>query len=77
MATTPSTTTIDVQQLVAFDVHVHLEHTGKETDADKHAAQYFKGSAPRDAASHPALEDECEAMRHFPGITPHAPESTG
>ena len=35
------------------------------------------GRAPRDAASQPALEDECEAMRHFLGITPQAPESTG
>src|SRR5688572_32164338 len=42
---------IDVERLVAFDVHVHLEHTGEETDADKHAAAYFKGGAARDAAS--------------------------
>ena len=42
---------IDVEQLVAFDVHVHLEHTGEETDADKNAAAYFKGGGARDAAS--------------------------
>ena len=42
---------IDVDRIVAFDVHVHLEHTGEQTDADKHAAAYFKGGAPRDAAS--------------------------
>jgi len=42
---------IDVDKLVAFDVHVHLEHTGEQTDADKHAAAYFKGGAARDAAS--------------------------
>ena len=42
---------IDVEQLVAFDVHVHLEHTGDQTDADKHAAAYFKGGGARDAAS--------------------------
>jgi len=45
------TSTIDVERLVALDVHVHLEHTGEQTDADKHAAEYFKGGAPRDAAS--------------------------
>ena len=42
---------INLDELVAFDVHVHLEHTGDETDADKHAAAYFKGGAARDAAS--------------------------
>ena len=36
---------------MAFDVHVHLEHTGEQTDADKHAAAYFKGGGARDAAS--------------------------
>src|SRR4026209_1224062 len=45
------TPTIDVDRLVAFDVHVHLEHTGDETEADKHAAAYFKGGSARDAAS--------------------------
>ena len=42
---------IDVERLVAFDIHVHLEHTGEQTDADKHAAAYFKGGGARDAAS--------------------------
>jgi predicted TIM-barrel fold metal-dependent hydrolase len=36
---------------VAFDVHVHLEHPGEQTEADKHAAAYFKGGGARDAAS--------------------------
>jgi predicted TIM-barrel fold metal-dependent hydrolase len=39
---------IDVERLTAFDVHVHLEHTGELTDADKKAAAYFKGGADRD-----------------------------
>src|SRR5215510_11790563 len=43
--------TIDVANLAAFDVHVHLEHTGEATEADKKAAAYFKEGAPRDAAS--------------------------
>src|SRR4029453_15222402 len=47
--TTPSA--IDVERIVAFDIHVHLEHTGEQTDADKHAAAYFKSGAARDAAS--------------------------
>src|SRR6188474_904231 len=42
---------IDVDRIVAFDVHVHLEHTGEQTDADKHAAAYFKRGGARDAAS--------------------------
>jgi predicted TIM-barrel fold metal-dependent hydrolase len=42
---------IDVERIVAFDVHVHLEHTGDQTEADKHAAAYFKGGGARDAAS--------------------------
>src|SRR5688572_33164475 len=45
------THTIDVDGLVALDVHVHLEHTGEQTEADKKAAAYFKGSGARDAAS--------------------------
>jgi hypothetical protein len=45
------TASIDVARLVALDVHVHLEHTGEQTDADKHAAAYFKGGAARDATS--------------------------
>ena len=44
-------TTIDIEALVAFDVHVHLEHTGESTEADRKAAEYFKGGAARDAAS--------------------------
>ncbi len=47
----PHTRTIDPSRLTAFDVHVHLEHTEEDTDVDKHAATYFKGIAPRDAAS--------------------------
>ncbi len=39
---------IDAGRLTAFDVHVHLEHTGEQTDTDKHAATYFKGGASRD-----------------------------
>jgi uncharacterized protein len=45
------TSRIDVANLTAFDVHVHLEHTGEATEADKKAAEYFKGGAARDAAS--------------------------
>ena len=29
---------IDAARLAAFDVHVHLEHTGDQTETDKHAA---------------------------------------
>ncbi len=40
---------IDISQLTAFDVHVHLEHQGALTDTEKAAATYFKaGGAPRD-----------------------------
>jgi predicted TIM-barrel fold metal-dependent hydrolase len=42
---------IDITRLVAVDVHVHLEHTGDATEADRQAAAYFKGAAPRDAPS--------------------------
>jgi predicted TIM-barrel fold metal-dependent hydrolase len=45
------TPTIDVDSLVALDVHVHLEHTGEQTETDKKAAAYFKGGGARDAAS--------------------------
>jgi len=31
-------------------MHVHLEHTGEASDADKHAKAYFKGGADRDPA---------------------------
>ena len=44
-------TAIDIETLAAFDVHVHLEHTGESTEADRKAAEYFKGGAARDAAS--------------------------
>jgi uncharacterized protein len=40
---------IDISQLTAFDVHVHLEHQGELTDTEKAAAKHFKtGAAPRD-----------------------------
>jgi len=40
---------IDISQLAAFDVHVHLEHQGELTDTEKAAARHFKtGGAPRD-----------------------------
>jgi hypothetical protein len=43
---------IDIGQLAAFDVHVHLEHQGALTETEKAAAQHFKvsgpGAAPRD-----------------------------
>ena len=42
------TTRIDTTRLVAFDVHVHLEHTGEATETDKKAAAYFKGAGSRD-----------------------------
>jgi len=41
-------TRIDTSRLVAFDVHVHLEHTGDATEVDRKAAEYFKGGASRD-----------------------------
>jgi uncharacterized protein len=40
---------IDISQLTAFDVHVHLEHQGELTDTEKAEAKHFKtGAAPRD-----------------------------
>ena len=45
------TPAMNVDQLTAIDVHVHLEHTGEQTEADKHAAAYFKGGGARDATS--------------------------
>jgi hypothetical protein len=45
------TSSIDTSRLVAFDVHVHLEHTGEATETDRKAAAYFKGGAPRDPAA--------------------------
>jgi len=44
-------TRIDTSRLVAFDVHVHLEHTDESTEVDRKAAEYFKGGAPRDPES--------------------------
>jgi len=48
---TPAPLALDVDQLVAIDVHVHLEHTGELTEADQKAAAYFKSGAARDAES--------------------------
>ena len=43
---------IDVANLVAFDVHVHIEHTEEATATDDAAAKYFNASgAQRDRAS--------------------------
>ncbi len=46
---------IDIHQLTAFDVHVHLEHQGTPTETEKAAARHFKsggpGAAPRDWTS--------------------------
>ena len=33
--------TLDANSLVALDVHVHLEHMGEMTDADRQAEKYF------------------------------------
>jgi len=47
-----STSRIDVQSLVAFDVHVHMEHTGESTSADAAAKKYFgESGAARDAGA--------------------------
>src|ERR1700704_1667500 len=39
---------LDVDRLVAIDVHVHLEHTGERSAADEGARRYFgeSGAAP-------------------------------
>jgi predicted TIM-barrel fold metal-dependent hydrolase len=42
------TSRIDIARLSAIDVHVHLEHAGGATEADRQAAAYFKNAAPRD-----------------------------
>ena len=43
---------LDTEGLVAFDVHVHIEHTEEATDTDAAAAKYFNASgAKRDRAS--------------------------
>jgi uncharacterized protein len=39
---------LDIDRLVALDVHVHLEHTGEMTAADAHAQKYFGAGASRD-----------------------------
>jgi len=39
---------LDISQLTAFDVHVHLEHQGNLTDTEKAAVKHFKSTAPRD-----------------------------
>jgi len=36
---------MNIDTLVAIDVHVHLEHTGDLTAADEHAQRYFGASA--------------------------------
>ena len=36
---------MNIDALVAIDVHVHLEHAGELTDADKQAQKYFGASA--------------------------------
>jgi predicted TIM-barrel fold metal-dependent hydrolase len=41
-------TTVDVDQLTAFDVHVHLEHTQPDSAADHAAKRYFGEGADRD-----------------------------
>ncbi len=47
-----STSRIDVESLVAFDVHVHMEHTGEGTAADAAAKKYFgESGAARDAGA--------------------------
>ena len=45
------TNRIDTSRLAAFDVHVHLEHPGGDTEADRKAAEYFKGGAPREGGA--------------------------
>ena len=43
---------IDPEELVAFDVHVHIEHTEETTATDSASAKYFGDSgAARDRAS--------------------------
>ncbi len=47
-----SSSRIDVESLVAFDVHVHMEHTGEGTAADAAAKKYFgESGAARDAGA--------------------------
>ena len=42
------TPSLDLDQLVAIDVHVHLEHTGERSATDEAAAKYFGPGADRD-----------------------------
>jgi hypothetical protein len=39
------TTTIDIDRITAFDVHVHLEHDAKPTETDQAASKYFGKTA--------------------------------
>jgi hypothetical protein len=39
---------LDVDRLTALDVHVHLEHTGAETESDAAARRYFGAGGERD-----------------------------
>jgi uncharacterized protein len=39
------TTSIDIDRITAFDVHVHLEHDAKPTEADRAASKYFGKTA--------------------------------
>jgi predicted TIM-barrel fold metal-dependent hydrolase len=48
MAHNVHTTTIDIDRLTAFDVHVHLEHTEPDSAADQAAKKYFGAGAERD-----------------------------
>lgn len=43
---------MDVNRLAAIDMHVHIEHEGKETATDEAAKKYFGEGAPR---SHKAM----------------------
>jgi predicted TIM-barrel fold metal-dependent hydrolase len=39
---------LDVNRLTAIDMHVHVEHEGKDTETDQAARKYFGEGAPRD-----------------------------
>ena len=45
------TNAIDAAPLAALAGHVHLEHTGDESETERQAATYFKRGAPRDPAA--------------------------
>jgi predicted TIM-barrel fold metal-dependent hydrolase len=51
----------NVDDLIAIDVHVHLEHTGDLTDADKQANKYFGASSA--ARDWPTLADYFRSRR--------------